>query len=340
MSDIVQSLWIGARLSALQILSINSFLSHGHEYHLYAYEEIADVPKGAIVYDASEILPSESVFSYKDGFGKGSYSAFSNQFRYRLIFEKGGWWVDTDVVCLRHFDFDDEFVFAMEHENHDTAVTASCVLKSPPRSEYLSYCLQVCEAKDKATLRWNEIGPCLLDEAVKRFDLTGHRVPVHVFNPVNWFEFSELLKPGFDMSRLTDSYAVHLWNQMWTNHNVDPDDDAHPESLYALLRKRYLSFTTGDINSVTRLKRKVESQSTCIEDVQRRLTWVEKERDECRIALGDTQQEILGLRASLKNLQYEIMELRNSMSWKLTAPLRAVYDMLNDIYQKYGKRGK
>ena len=171
MSPVVQSLWIGSSLPPIQRLSIRSFLEHGHDYHLYAYEEIAGLPKGTTVCDASTLLPRESIFCYQDGVGKGSYSAFSNLFRYKLIFEKGGWWVDTDVVCLRPFDFDDEFVFATECEADGTTSAASCVFKSPAGSEYLGYCLQVCDAKDKADLIWGEIGPRLLDDAIKRFDL-------------------------------------------------------------------------------------------------------------------------------------------------------------------------
>jgi len=337
---VVQSLWIGPRLNTLAILSIKSFLFHGHEFHLYAFDDIANVPEGTKICDASTILPRESIFCYQGGFGAGSYSAFSNQFRYKLIFEKGGWWVDTDVVCLKPFDFDEEFVFATEREENDATMAASCVFKSPAKSEYLGYCLQVCDEKDKGRLRWGEIGPHLLNDAIKRFNLTSHLVPVHVFNPINHFEFTEISKPSFDASRLESSYAVHLWNQMWKSQNIDPEDDGHSESLYALLKKRYLSSTTSDIDSVSPLKRKVEFQRAYIEDIQRSLTQAEKERDECRLALGNAQQEVLGLRNSLTDAQQEILGLRNSTSWKITAPLRAVYDMLNDIHQKYRKTGK
>lgn len=340
MSLIVQGLWIGNSLPPIQRLSIRSFLEHGHDYHLYAYEEIAGLPEGTTVCDASRLLPRESIFCYQDGFGKGSYSAFSNLFRYKLIFEKGGWWVDTDVVCLKPFDFDDEFVFATECEADGTTSAASCVFKSPAKSEYLRYCLQVCEAKDKARLKWGEIGPHLLNDAIKRFNLTSYLLPVHVFNPINHFEFTEFLEPSFNASRLASSYAVHLWNERWKSHDLDPDDDGHPDSLYTSLTKRYLGSATEDIDRVTRLKQKVKFQRSCIEDLKRSLAQAEKERDEYRLASGDDQQQIFGLRNSLTEAKQEILGLRNSLSWKITAPLRAVYDMLNDVYQKCGKTGK
>jgi hypothetical protein len=66
--------------------------------------------------DAADILPRDSIFCLSARLRKGSYSAFSNVFRYQLVLDRGGWWVDTDLVCLKAFDFDDEFVFATERE--------------------------------------------------------------------------------------------------------------------------------------------------------------------------------------------------------------------------------
>ena len=109
-ADIFQSLWIGNSLSMMERLSIESFLHFGYEYHLYCYEEVNNVPQGATVCDAREILPAKEVFYYKHGFGKGSPACFSDMFSYKMLLEKGNWWVDTDVVCVRPFDFQEEHV--------------------------------------------------------------------------------------------------------------------------------------------------------------------------------------------------------------------------------------
>jgi hypothetical protein len=237
--DIVQSLWIGPSLPPMQALSIRSFLACGHEYHLYTYQDVNGVPRGTRICDAAAILPRESIFCYRDGFGKGTYGAFSDLFRYKLVFERGGWWVDTDLVCLEPFDFADALVFATEHEDDLTLQTASCAFKSPAKSDYLDYCLKVCESKDKNEIRWSEIGPYLLGEAIGRFGLQGYQVAPHIFNPVDFFVFRDILAPEFDMSRLSGSYAVHLWNQMWKSHDVDIETDAPPDSLYGMLKRRY-----------------------------------------------------------------------------------------------------
>src|SRR5258706_13279784 len=58
MNSIVQGLWIGSDLSTMEHLSISSFLQNGHEYHLYIYDHVGNVPEGTVVKDAAEILPA------------------------------------------------------------------------------------------------------------------------------------------------------------------------------------------------------------------------------------------------------------------------------------------
>src|SRR6185369_8610758 len=113
MSEVIQGLWIGAELSVMEQLSVASFLQNGHEYQLYVYDEVQNVPAGAVIKNANEILPASRIFQYKH---QASYAGFANFFRYKLLLERGGWWVDTDVVGLKPFDFADEYVFASEND--------------------------------------------------------------------------------------------------------------------------------------------------------------------------------------------------------------------------------
>src|SRR5258708_21072872 len=134
----VQSLWIGDRLSAMEKLAIKSFLCQGQAFHLYVYQQPESIPEGTTVRDANEILPAASIFKYS---GHESYAGFSDYFRFKLLLERGGWWVDTDVVCLKPFRFPSEYVFASEiaaGQQH----TATCVTKPPPGSPIIAPSLQ------------------------------------------------------------------------------------------------------------------------------------------------------------------------------------------------------
>ena len=164
--DVIQSLWIGPRLSILERLSITSFLNHGHAYHLYVHDEIENVPHGTIIKPADEILPASAIFRYCD---HPSYAGFSNFFRYKLLLLKGGWWADADVICLKPFRFPEAYVFSSELHRGETYMNAT-VIKSPAGSPAMDFAVHVCNAKNSAELQWGDTGSRLISNLVARFD--------------------------------------------------------------------------------------------------------------------------------------------------------------------------
>src|SRR5687768_4377244 len=106
---VIQSLWIGKSLSVMERLSISSFLKNGHPFHLYVYEAVKGIPEGVTIKDASDVLPTDKIFISFD-----SYAHFSDIFRYKLLLEKGNYWVDTDIICMKPFTRSTDYVFASE----------------------------------------------------------------------------------------------------------------------------------------------------------------------------------------------------------------------------------
>src|SRR5213080_4133629 len=105
--DVFNALWIGSSLSSLELLAISSFLHHGHVFRLWTYEPVSTrLPPGTIVADANKIIDRSKVFRYAAGASKGSYAGFSDIFRAKLLYEIGGWYVDTDVTCLNPITLD------------------------------------------------------------------------------------------------------------------------------------------------------------------------------------------------------------------------------------------
>lgn len=233
---IVQGLWIGAELSLMERMAIASFMMNGHEYHLYVYEDVKNIPAGTIIKDANEILPSSMIFQYRDF---KSYSGFSNFFRYKLLLERGGWWVDTDVICLQPFDFATEYVFASEI-SEGQEVANSGVIKAPASSPAMAYAWQVCREKNVETLMWGETGPRLIGEAVRLYSLENFRQEAQVFCPLSYSEWDKVLEPSAVWTFDKTTYALHLWNEMWRRARVDKNQTYHPECLYEELKKRYL----------------------------------------------------------------------------------------------------
>ena len=128
-----------------------------------------------MVRDAAEILPRSRVFQYRD---RPSYAGFANFFRYKLLLERGGWWADADVVCLRPFDFPSPYVFASE-PHREAPVISPAVIKAPEASPLLADAWRTCQARDPGRLTWGETGPRLMDEAVRRYSLEA----AALFNP-------------------------------------------------------------------------------------------------------------------------------------------------------------
>ncbi len=236
MSPTIQGLWIGPRLSTMEQLSIRSFLAHGHPYHLYVYDSVAGVPAGVEVRDAADILPRSRIFRYREG---GSYAGFANHFRYRLLLERGGWWADTDTVCLRSFALRRDYVFASELDGGRPAVNNG-VIRAPAGSEIMAFACRVCEGKRPQDLQWGETGPRLMAELVRRFDLEPWVEPPAVFCPLGFADWRKLLDPGAVWSFGDETRAVHLWHEMWRWSGQDTDRSYPAGCLYERLKACYL----------------------------------------------------------------------------------------------------
>ena len=125
--NIIQGLWIGDKLSRFEYNSIKSYIKQGYEYHLYIYDKVANIPDGVIIKDGNEILDKKNIFYYE-----GSIAPFSDLFRYKLLYDKGGIWTDCDIICINRLPIDKthDYIFVAERTILKGAF-ASC-LKTPP----------------------------------------------------------------------------------------------------------------------------------------------------------------------------------------------------------------
>ncbi|MDQ2976855.1 MAG: hypothetical protein M3R69_15775 [Acidobacteriota bacterium] len=233
-NKVIQGLWIGPGLSVMEQLSITSFLRNGHEYHLYVYDAVKNIPVGTVIKQANEILPASRIFQYKD---RPSYAGFANLFRYKLLLERGGWWADLDTICLRPFDFSTQYVFASEM-NQGLEIVSSGIIKAPVGSKLMDYAVGVCQAKDPKRLVWGETGPRLMAEAVKKYNLENYKQPYYIFCPIaQWHKVLEPYVAGIH----GQAYAIHLWNEMWRLTNQNKNASYHPNCIYEQLKRKYLA---------------------------------------------------------------------------------------------------
>lgn len=237
MGDVIQGLWIGESLSTMEQLSIKSYITHGHEYHLYVYGDVANAPAEAVLKDGNEILPSSWIFQYRE---YKSYAGFANYFRYKLLLEKGGWWSDLDVICVKPLTFDAEYVFSSEENERGIEVVTSGIIKAPKGAKILSDAFEICCSKDTQQLKWGETGPLLMQGLVRRLSLNKYVKSAITFCPIPPHRFYESILPGRWMELSEQTYTVHLWNEGWRRFGIDKDEEYAPRSLYERLRRTYL----------------------------------------------------------------------------------------------------
>src|SRR5690606_17267238 len=133
----------GKTLSKIELLTIHSFLKYGYRFRLWLYEPLeTPLPNGVILADAHEIIPREKVFRYKNknqfGHGKGSVAGFSDIFRYKLLYEKGGWWTDMDITCLSPLFHEKTYFFRKHHQLN----VVGNILKCPKNSVLMKRCYE------------------------------------------------------------------------------------------------------------------------------------------------------------------------------------------------------
>ncbi len=232
--ETVRSLWIGAPLTTVELLCLRSFVANGHDFHLYSYEDLGELPDGVTRKDASAIIPRSRVFSSHGG----TFAIFADMFRYKLLYEHGGFWVDMDVVCLRPLEFERDHVFASERTKDGSHQLVNCVLKAPRGSQIMELAYRFCAANPIAEQPWGASGTILLTELLAQHQLSDRVVAPEVFCPVDWWDTALFHSSALSDRQLASSHAVHLWNTWWGRNSLDKDR-ASVNSLYGRLLARY-----------------------------------------------------------------------------------------------------
>jgi hypothetical protein len=170
----INSLWIGESLSPLEQLTIKSFLSQGHQFTLWTYEQVDNIPTGTDVRSADEIIPESMVFRYNNpsylGHGQYSYAGFSDLFRYKLLYEKGGCWTDMDITCLRPLIINEPFLFRHHHKSGAIGNLMYCL----EGSEIMLWCYEQSVKRIHAENRDWMLPVNILNEGIKKFVLSSY----------------------------------------------------------------------------------------------------------------------------------------------------------------------
>ncbi len=256
MSDTIQGLWVGPRLSTMEQLSIRSYLVNGHEFHLYLYGPCENVPEGTTVKDGNEIVPESDIKRFRN------LPNFSDWFRWNLLLKKGDWWVDLDTVCLRPLDMPGKYVFS----DGDCAKGKNRVgagnVKAPKGSPLVRWCVKSIERMDiESVTDFSGFGPTLLAVGINKFGLHRYIWPTWAFLPVAGWETHKFTTENIPLP--PDAYVVHLYDNIWKALGYDKDGAYPPGSLYERLKRRVFDGDTGTLTFTQPRKNILVAVVTC-----------------------------------------------------------------------------
>ena len=249
----VQSLWVGNNLSELEILSIKSFQKLGHPFILYTYDKVKGIPKGTIVKDGNKIMKKKDLFKFKT-----SFLPFSDIFRYKMLYEKGGYWVDLDMIALKPLRFRDPYVFSSERtiqkgpyrNRTKTEISNIGILKAPPKSDFYKELFDRCIEEEKKGVKENIQFMRTMREVLEEYGFEKYVKPAKMFCPLDWWHTKDAFYPpcckekydvaGYSVdSVLKKAHCVHMWRSiMFKRHKIDLNDDFSENSMWERLKKK------------------------------------------------------------------------------------------------------
>lgn len=276
------SLYWQGPLSLYEHGCMASFVAQGFDVDLYSYAAL-EPPAGVTLRDAGELLDKGLSTAYTQGGMRGNPTAFSDRFRYQLLAERGGLWVDSDIFCLRPAsDYAPLLAAAGERvllarERKDSVNCA--VMASRPGNALVRDLIAAAEAQGFELTVWGAIGPRLVSEFARQRPAEVALLALESFYPVDVQDFALPLLPESRErceALCRESYGLHLWNNLYAKFCI-PKNMLPPEGsfLHARLHKllgehpalpaetlRRLIKGSEAIDSLKGLKRRLAEQMT------------------------------------------------------------------------------
>lgn len=233
-------LWLG-KFDDLCYLSIASYLANDHRFRLWSYDRVKVA--GAEIADASAIVPETIYRKWAKLNQPHKWQTFSNYFRYKLIHEYGGWWVDLDSVAVKHHDFDAEYVFCgiatptrpqlEDIVGSDGNIIPGC-FKAPKGAGFLGHLTTQFDNQgftDAICPDFAVWGTVALTTAIYKFGLQHYKLAQNVFVPFPPQIAKDLLVETPDIPEW--AYSVHFYNFLTSQ--------MHRGGLFDVLWDRYMN---------------------------------------------------------------------------------------------------
>lgn len=214
--------------------SVASMLAAGHTVKLWSYRpdllQALAAPRLELC-NANDVIRVEAAQRI---FGQTDIRYFSDLFRYAVLYERGGLWMDTDIVLLRAFPYRGEHFLNLqwggEQQGHGVVgnVLYARQFSRHMRALY-ELALQRFEAGERA---FGDVGPKLLTDYVmspEGAELRDWVFSPMLFNSVDWTEIEAFGRPIQELAEHLNSdrvYGVHLWAKLTSERTIGGEASA------------------------------------------------------------------------------------------------------------------
>lgn len=242
----VNSFWIGSKLGAVHAACLRSFVRNGHDVVLHAYGRPNDTPDGVRIFDANKLMLESEIISHKK---TGSLALASDIYRYRIMREGLGVYIDADMYCIKPLT-NENYLFGFETEGR----LNGAVLNLPQKSKLLFDILRAAEnphfippwmkfhkraigtirerlgyPRHISTRTWGSIGPSLITHCVRENELMSKAKAVDIYYPLECSQTDKLFERGTRIEDIATekTQAIHLFNTMIKGKAILPDTPLH-----------------------------------------------------------------------------------------------------------------
>ena len=248
MSHTFYTFWMG-KLSPREWICINSFLQKGHSYRIFSYDHKLSIPTGAELLNANDIVTKKE-YDFHVSLKGTNLASFSDKFRYKLLLTHGGWWVDTDVVCLKNEIPISDFQTFMCWQHHEKINNA--IIRMGVNDPIMKKCLEEIEKWEeyaktkKCKLSQGQFGPHLITEITKNLNRFAEVFPMRYGYPWHWTEAKSIFATKhWDLNLLIakteDSYFGHLWNDILNKEKIEKNFQGDPGCYWRNLVEMHIN---------------------------------------------------------------------------------------------------
>lgn len=244
---LVSAFWHGPPLSPMTWACLSSFIAYGQQVDLYTYDDFA-VPNGVTRRDAAEIIPRDQLFYFRNPIsGVADISPFTDVFRFRLLRDRGGWWVDVDVVCNQAAIPECRYAWATESAEENSYIGSSQI-KFPKDDPIVRRLHEEAVRLASGVRSREETGPELLTSMLGESPTPeGHFGTMETFYPLSWVEGFKLWLPEFReevLAKTRASVFVACWASLLRYMGIDDERLPPPGSHMANLIQKFAPMMT------------------------------------------------------------------------------------------------